>query len=77
ISSMMFAQKKDSLSLKKSDSLKARIHKDQNIKQHKNMEKMPVAKPKDSIYSGLKAPKKDHPEYKILNSTPPEKQKEK
>ncbi|MBB4805417.1 hypothetical protein HNP38_000689 [Chryseobacterium defluvii] len=43
-------------------------------RQQKKEYEMPVAKPKnDFVYSGLNEPQKDHSEYKILNSTPPEK----
>ncbi|WP_419867815.1 hypothetical protein [Chryseobacterium sp. CT-SW4] len=77
LSSMAWAQKKDSLRFKKHDTIKTKMHKNLNENRAGNMEKMPVAKPKDSIYSGLKEPKKKHPEYKIMNATPPEKPKEK
>lgn len=46
----------------------------QKKNQQKNIYKILVAKPKDTaIYSCLKFKIKDNTDYKVLNSTPPEK----
>ncbi|MEN4762442.1 hypothetical protein ABEG63_19085 [Chryseobacterium sp. C39-AII1] len=71
------AQRKKIDPQKKSDSAKFKISRD-TVKteiKRKNLNNMPVFKPNDSIYSGLKSSNKNHSQYKILNATPKEKEK--
>ncbi|KQT23196.1 hypothetical protein ASG22_12485 [Chryseobacterium sp. Leaf405] len=82
ISSSIFAQqkekkivppKKDSVKINKFDPNRRKLESPQN--DEKNIYKMPVAKPKDTIYSKMKNKKRDTTDYKILNATKPEESK--